>query len=111
MGTMTSQIAQDLQDTRTVLDMHGWCQGSYALPDGRVCLDGALIQAIGRAPGHTTMVRDELHGRYSAAIGHLSITIELNYPDETGHVWDFNDSPETTVEDVKELLQLAIDSA
>jgi hypothetical protein len=101
------QVTQDLQTAYDILEERGWCQGHFA-DDGKVCLDGALIQAISPNSRVFVVEVDKLR-RYNTAARRILQSMEFvseNVQEEA--IWDFNDNVQTTVEDVKLTLKKAI---
>ncbi len=101
------QVTQDLQEAYDILEERGWCQKHF-VEDGRVCLDGALIQAISPNAYHFAIEQDGVRRYYTAA---LRINQVMDYAsDKWGEerIWYFNDDPQTSVEDVKLVLKKAI---
>lgn len=50
---MSEQVRQDLEGAMSILEEHGWCQGSAAQPDGKVCAVGAVWSSV---MGHDWMM-------------------------------------------------------
>lgn len=72
----TDQVKQDARKAADHIRVHGWCQGEYKAPDGRVCALGAIRLSTGR------MDDCELARVFAKEIGGVSYVHEWN--DATG---------------------------
>lgn len=113
---MSEQVRQDLEQAVAILDEHGWCRNTSALPDGRVCALGAVWAAV---MGHDWIMSQfdpmsfriyaapgpEVNARFQAMVSalddHLPDPYRSNLP-------NFNDEFCEDVEQVKDLFAKAI---
>ncbi|HUR18863.1 MAG TPA: hypothetical protein VMZ51_08020 [Acidimicrobiales bacterium] len=85
---MSDERIEVLRGALDVLDKQGWSQGFYTNPDGSHCLAGA-INTAGMAMSSYSI----LDAKNALALKNIE---------------EWNDAPERTVEDVKQLLKQAI---
>ena len=82
------------------INAENWHQGDYESPDGRrYCLAGHGIRLCILAPAHS---RRETRG-YKAIMSALRVL----FPERGNTIADFNDHPDTTVEDVIRVCKVA----
>lgn len=122
-------VKQDLIAAEAELEAKGWCQGTGAEPDGKVCVEGAVASVTLGNPhmwsleqqddgtwtgwdptvgteGTFVPVPDAGAQRYLAARGALSLELARS----TGYLtpWKWNDAAGRTEEDAKQLFRDAI---
>jgi hypothetical protein len=117
-----TQVQQDLEAAQSYLEEHGWCQGRGQGIDGSVCIEGAVAAVtMGNAHfwhtrrGHV-MAHNLPDGCFTPV--HISRDLMLRHCDakealqrQAGRnrdLWAWNDFPERTVEEIKELFRAAI---
>lgn len=115
-----TQLTEDLQKAYDHLEAHGWCQGYFAKEDGKVCLDGALRKGAQDdtkmpAPWSTFYTDSSYPARLCAVQEQLAKAIKLDFESVSYEgapdyrvIWDWNDDPERSVEDVKLVLKKSI---
>ena len=115
------QLVEDLRATREVLISRGRCTGDLMKMDGKVCLDGAIgiatiddyqhiITMYGSQTGYMSM---HLNERCKAVVRSLHQCLPKDFVDTTGssmvaHLFNFNDDPVTTDQDVLGLVDKAL---
>lgn len=131
---MSTQTAQDLQAAHDYLQANGWCQAKFAQGvgqdfhtigngsaaydpsdvDGRkVCLEGALYVGahLGERGGlQYFLPQADTWDRYHAAVSALTSLLPPSSVSEATRLWIWNDHSGRTVEEVKGLLQQAIEN-
>ncbi len=106
-----------LESAIKILNEHGWCQGNYEAPDGKVCAEGALIKAIlgnSTNPMDLSVCTSSLYSNgivqwnlYTRTICALRDHADENW--ECGSLFEYNDNPATTAEDIQLLFKRTIE--
>jgi hypothetical protein len=100
-----SEIGDILVKALDVINTRGWCQ--YRLRDeaGRVCAQGAVLEAMGlQALFNLCGPRRELFDGAIRVLGHHT---GADCWDNLGAITTYNNAPERTIEDIKTLFEKA----
>lgn len=92
-----------------ILARRGWTQRTFTDETGRHCIQGALYEAHCVEPERYERVWRPLSASLLADVGLVNEVIETEYPERVGAVGvsQFNDHPETTIDDVVRVLEKA----
>ena len=110
---MSDEISLAAENAIEILRERGWCQGDYRSPDGRICLESALLRSLVvmglmpeiidsdfRFPGNAQEDWDDSPAWRTCEKRVLAIAGDL-FPDRPcGEPYDFNDDWRTSEEDV-----------
>lgn len=90
---MQAKPSEVVEKAIEILDDKGWCQNNFVNPDGKVCLEEALGRANWIVSKNSVMPEDVYSGvRETTGISKYAFLSE------------WNDRPERTVEEVKDVL-------
>jgi hypothetical protein len=106
VNTEREQLISDLKAARAVLVKRGRCQHTRIAGDGTVCVKGAI--GIATVFGFAAM---RGHGKQEAALAEdrpWNTTRALEQYLDGRYVWEFNDDPATTDQDVLNLFDKAL---
>jgi hypothetical protein len=103
-------VVEVLQGTKDYLQQHGRTQGANVRSDGRACLNGALYIAAGilRPDTETYEYDPRRHSLYYQAYGELRWAVRSTTTYTGLGPITFNDGPDTTDEQVYEVIDAAI---
>lgn len=121
---MNEQLIADLKETRRQLEVRGRCTGELMKPNGKVCLDGAVVAVInsdlnlggfeGSRVGYTILSTDPRALQVIAALWEVlpeerkhASEMEFRY----GDVWGYNDDELITDQDCFDLIDKALAQA
>lgn len=105
----TKQTIKDLTATRQLLIDGGWTQGRRLTPEGEHCLYGALEEVtLGGVHRNSWEQRGRKINRFSRAKDAVKVAIPRSF-DDGWVIITWNDEPDRTVEEVLDLLDIAIE--
>jgi hypothetical protein len=98
-GVTQNPVVQRLLDAKSYLQEHGWCQWRVQDPDGRVCTIGGVIYGSGN------LCWQSAYQDSSVLLAIRELEIRCG-----GHIPNWNNTQERTVEDVYKLIDNTIQS-
>jgi hypothetical protein len=106
VNTEREQLISDLKAARAVLVKRGRCKGTRIAGDGSVCVKGAI--GVATVFGFAAMRGNGLQDAALAEDRPWNTTRALEKYLGGRFVWEFNDDPATTDQDVLELFEKAL---
>ena len=108
----SQQLLEDLETALSVLETRGWVKGSWGSDPGPVCMLGAInVAVIKQAHPRVDAMTQRENTAYDAVRTIIKIHVEDIYSRYNGSMVEWNDSPRTKYEDVKNVLEEAIVAA
>jgi hypothetical protein len=121
MLVMSDKIPVIARKALDHLDRRGWCQSTYESPDGKICLESAILAAMDEEDLLTGGVFEDYHfthynvecqweltDEWMEIENRIIATVHDLFPGRYGPIgvpYDFNDSLKTSEEDVRLVLK------